>query len=128
MPLSLERDDPNQWGFKIISNPIDTNTHSNIGARISKTRASTRQFIRPNNFIKRDSVDVQSTFSELILGLTGGDDNMQSLKRKIELVNKYQKRGNLRSSSSKTRKNFNSLNRIGAAYGVAVDQHGQVTK
>lgn len=56
-------------------------------------------------------------------------DNMHTFKKKnYALMNKFYKRSSLKSSTMQKRRNFNSLNRVGAAYGVAVDHNGQVSK
>lgn len=61
MPLSGEQDNPDQWGFKIIKKPLDSNPQGVSSHRISKTRASTRQFARARPFTKRDSADDTGT-------------------------------------------------------------------
>lgn len=61
MPLSEEKDNPDQWGFKIINKPLDSNPQGVSAPRISKTRASTRQFGRVKLFTKRDSGDDTAT-------------------------------------------------------------------
>lgn len=50
------------WGFKIIQNQGNLELDKSPTARISKTRAGTREYFRSTGAPRRDSVDVQSTY------------------------------------------------------------------
>lgn len=50
MPLNAKKNNPDQWGFRIINKPIESNLQGTQFKRISKTRGGTRQFIGGNLF------------------------------------------------------------------------------